>query len=398
MNGTVATDPVVSVRGLCKTYDSGLRALVDVDLEIRVQAPLWAEYDRIEIYANETPFPTGSEDGERLQAALVALEPGTGDLLALVGGRDWGSTQFDRATRARRQPGSLFKPFVYLTALADTAARDTAGRWTLASVVPDTSFTVEAGGDAWSPANYDGEEHGPVTLRTALEQSYNVATARLATEVGLEEVVETARALGLAGRLRPVPAAALGAFEVTPLEMASAYASLAGGGVRPRPLTVLRVTGPGGEALEARELRMRRVAPAGPVHLVNRALQGVLERGTAAGIREMGYAGSAAGKTGTTDGYRDAWFVGYTPELVVLVWVGFDDNRAVGLSGAEAAVPVWARFVEAYGRGTRAGFTAPTGVAEARVEGPDGACASEWFLEGTVPEDRRCGGLDLWPF
>lgn len=333
-------------------------------------------------------------EGEgRLQAALVALEPRTGDLLALVGGRDWASSQFDRAIRARRQPGSLFKPFVYLTALADTS-----GRWSLASVVSDTSFTVEAAGESWSPSNYDGEEHGEVTLRTALEQSYNVATARLATEVGLEKVVASARRLGLAGRLEAVPSAALGTFEVTPLEMASAYAALAGGGIRPEPLSVLRVTGPGGEALEAREIRMRRVAPAGPVHLVNRALQGVLERGTAAGARELGYRGSAAGKTGTTDGYRDAWFVGYTPELVALVWVGFDDNRPVGLSGAEAALPIWVRFVRAYGRGTRTGFPEPDGVTEARVEGPDGDCRSEWFLEGTVPEERRCGGLDLWPF
>jgi penicillin-binding protein 1B len=334
-----------------------------------------------------------TEGEERLQAALVALDPRTGDLLALVGGRDWSTTQFDRATRARRQPGSLFKPFVYLTALADTS-----GRWTLASVVPDTSFTVRAGGETWSPANYDGEEHGEVTLRTALEQSYNVATARLATDLGLESVVETARRLGLGGRLRPVPAAALGAFEVTPVEMAAAYAALAGGGIRPEPLSVLQVTGPAGEALEARELSMRRVAPAGPVHLVNRALQGVLERGTAAGIRELGYAGPAAGKTGTTDGYRDAWFVGYTPEVVVLVWVGFDDNRTVGRPGAEAAVPIWARFVEAHGQGAFAGFTAPAGVDEARVETPDGECRAEWFLEGTVPEEKRCGGLDLWPF
>lgn len=369
----------------------GLRIFTAMDPRAQVAADRAV---REGLQALEAEHPRLVQEGEeRLQAALVALEPRTGDLLALIGGRDWTSTQFDRASRARRQPGSLFKPFVFLTALADTSRLRT-----LASLVPDTSFTVRAGGEAWSPVNYDGEEHGEVTLRTALEQSYNVATARLATEMGLERVVETARKLGLAGRLQPVPAAALGAFEVTPLEMAASYAALAGEGIRPEPLSVLQVTGPGGEALEARELSMSRVAPAGPVHLVNRALQGVLERGTASGVRELGYGGPAAGKTGTTDGHRDAWFVGYTPEVVVLVWVGFDDNRTVGLSGAEAALPIWVRFVEAHGQGAWTDFTAPSGVDEARVRGPEGECRTEWFLEDTVPDRRRCGGLDLWPF
>lgn len=342
----------------------------------------------------------GPEDGASrrgdaaspLQAALVALDPRTGDVLALVGGRSYRTSPFNRAVQARRQPGSLFKPFVYLAALADTA-----GRWTLASRIQDTSFTVEAGGRRWSPSNYDGEEHGRVTLRRALEESYNVATARLATEVGLERVVATARRLGLSADLRPVPSLALGTFEVTPLEMASAYASLAGGGVRPEPLSVLRVTGPDGESVEARELSMERVAPSGPVHLVNRALQGVLEEGTASRAEELGYDGPAAGKTGTTSGYRDAWFVGYTPEIVVLVWVGFDDNRPLRLTGAEAALPLWVRFMQRYGAGGGAEFRTPEGVVEVAVERPDGdggtACRPEYFVRGTEPEEG-CG--DGW--
>lgn len=327
------------------------------------------------------------EDGASpLQAALVALDPRTGDVLALVGGRSYRTSPFNRAVRARRQPGSLFKPFVYLAALADTT-----GRWTLASRIQDTAFTVEAGGERWSPSNYDGEEHGRVTVRRALEESYNVATARLATRVGLERVAATARRLGLSAELRPVPSLALGTFEVTPLEMASAYASLAGGGVRPEPLSVLRAAGPDGASVEARELSMERVAPSGPVHLVNRALQGVLEDGTAARAGELGYDGPAAGKTGTTSGYRDAWFVGYTPELVTLVWVGFDDNRPLRLTGAEAALPLWVRFMQRYGTGGDADFRTPGQIVEMAVRRPDGdggtACRPEYFLEGTEPEE-----------
>jgi penicillin-binding protein 1B len=338
---------------------------------------------------------SAGEDARPLQAALVAMDPRTGDVLAMVGGRSFRETQFNRAVQARRQPGSLFKPFVYLAALSDTAGRP----WTLASRVSDSAFTVTAGGRPWSPANYDGETHGRPSLRVALEESYNVATARLAREVGLDRVVETARRLGLSSRLEPVPSLALGAFEVTPLEMTGAYAALAGSGIRPQPLSVTAVTRPDGSRLEARELAMERVAPSGPVHLVNRALQGVLEDGTGARARELGYRGPAAGKTGTTSGYRDAWFVGYTPDLVALVWVGYDDNRPLDLSGAEAALPLWVRFAGRYsGRGD-ATFRTPPGVVTAKVAaaGAGGSgeedCREEYFLEGTVPE-RTCG--DGW--
>lgn len=330
-------------------------------------------------------------DRPGLQAALVAADPRTGDLLAMVGGRDWGETQFNRATRARRQPGSLFKPFVLLSALADSA-----GRWTLASGIPDTSFTVTAGGEPWTPRNYGGEEHGTVSVREAVVESYNVAVARLGIEAGLERVAATARSLGLSGPLRPVPSLSLGAFEATPLEMAGAYASLAGGGLRPDLTAVRAAAGPEGEELSSSPTTVRRVAPAGPVHLVNRALQGVLEEGTASGAADLGYRGPAAGKTGTSSGFRDAWFVGYTPDLVTVVWVGFDDGRSLGVDGAGAALPIWVRFVTSLERRPDP-FPAPVGVEEAEVELPDGDCASLAFLEGTVPEDRRCDD-GPWPF
>jgi penicillin-binding protein 1B len=328
-----------------------------------------------------------------LQAALVAMDPRTGDVVAMVGGRSYGSTQFNRAVDARRQPGSLFKPFVYLTALADTT-----GRWTLATPVPDSALTVREGEGAWSPRNYDGEEHGMVSLRDALVHSYNLATVRLAMEAGLGTVVSTARRLGLEGRLQAVPSVSLGAFEATPLAMTDAYATLAGGGIRPEPLTVLQVVDRAGSALEARELRMRRVARAGPVYLVERALQDVLDRGTAASARELGYAGDAAGKTGTSSDFKDAWFAGFTPALVTVVWVGFDDNRSLGLPGARAALPIWVRFMEVAGGSGDASFVVPAGVRTVAVDSatglrPGSGCGptrKELFLEGTAPE-RRCG-------
>ena len=343
--------------------------------------------------ALEAAYPRLAADSSvRVQAALVALDPATGELLALVGGRDFATSPFNRAVQARRQPGSLFKPWVYLTALSDPGSG-----WTLATPLSDSALIVRSGGRAWSPRNHDGRIHGVVSLREALERSYNIATSRLALEVGLEPVIETARRAGIRSPMSAVPSLALGAFEVSPIEMAEAYSTLASGGVRPRPVSILEVVAPDGESLEARGLEMERQAPAAPVYLVNRALQGVLSRGTASAARRLGYRGPAAGKTGTTSATRDAWFVGYTPELVALVWVGFDDNRSTGLTGALAALPLWVRFVQALpdARPYR-DFVAPEGVVEVRVDSATGKLAEEdecgparveVFLVGTEPEE-----------
>jgi len=369
----------------------GLRVFTTLDP--RAQAAAREAVER-GLASLEASHPKLRQDGEgALQAALVAMDPRTGDVLALVGGRSYGATQFNRAVDARRQPGSLYKPFVYLTALEDTT-----GGWTLGSRVADSALHVDTEQGVWSPSNYDGREHGLVTLHEALVHSYNLASARLGMDVGLSRVVATARALGVGGRLRPVPSLSLGAFESTPLEMASAYAALAGGGIRPDPLSVLGVVGADGAALEARPLRMDRVAPAGPVYLVDRALQDVLVNGTAARARSLGYAGHAAGKTGTSSDYRDAWFAGFTPSLVTVVWVGFDDNRSLGLPGSGAALPIWVRFVDRYGDGSagrpaEATFPAPAGVVSVTVDSATGrlprpACGptrEEVFLEGTAP-------------
>jgi penicillin-binding protein 1B len=371
----------------------GLR--VFTTLEPRMQRAAEAAV-RSGLAALEKAHPDLRRPGSRaLQAALVSIDPRTGDVVAMVGGRSYQASQFNRATEARRQPGSLFKPFVYLTALEDTT-----GAWTLATPIADSSLTVSSGDTTWTPHDFDGTQHGMVPLRDALVHSYNLATARLALDLGLPRVVATARDLGLEGRLRPVPSVSLGAFESTPLAMAGAYAALAGGGIRPDPLTVLTVVDADGKALDARELRMRRVAPAGPVYLVDRALEDVLDRGTAAAARELGFHGLAAGKTGTSSDYRDAWFAGYTPSLVTVVWVGFDDNRSVGLTGAQAALPIWVRYMDAVDASPDQPFGVPEGIRTVRVDSATGLLSGwscgpsreELFLAGTAPS-RRCDSV-----
>ena len=275
-----------------------------------------------------------------LQAALVALDPQSGDVLAYVGSRDFAASPFDRAGRARRQPGSVFKPFVALAALGAPGRA-----FSFETVLADEPLTLEVEGERWRPSNHDRRHRGPVTLRRALEDSLNVPFVRLGLEVGLVHVAETARRLGAPTGLRPIPSLPLGAFEMTPLEVAAAYGVLAAGGLRSEPRAVLAELDSRGRTHTPMRRGPERVAPAADVHAVNAALQGAVRRGTARSLAGLGVRAPVAGKTGTTNGFRDAWFVGYSPDLVVAVWVGFDDGARVGLTGARAALPIFARFV-----------------------------------------------------
>jgi penicillin-binding protein 1B len=327
-----------------------------------------------------------------LQAALVALDPATGEILAMVGGREYGSTQFNRAADARRQPGSAFKPIVALAALTGRTV-------TLASRLDDEPLEVETNLGLWKPANYDGRFRGPVTLRRALEQSLNVPFARLGLALGPGEIVSTARRLGIHSPLREVPSLALGSSEVTPLELTSAYGVLAAEGFRSPPHAVRRIG-------QSADVRQQGVEDGGFVYLpaetflVTSALEGAVERGTGHGLRSWGYQGPIAAKSGTSNDYRDAWFVGYTPELVLGVWVGFDDGRSLGLSGAQAALPIFARFLTATEAGNDIAFTEPPDLEIIRVNPENGLAAAgfcqgepEYFLPGTGP----AAGDDCWP-
>jgi penicillin-binding protein 1B len=316
-------------------------------------------------------------------------------VVALVGGRDYGRSQFDRCTQARRPAGSVFKPFVYVAALEPASPGPEV---TLAGFLDDTPLEVATVSGPWRPENYDREFHGRVPVREALERSFNVATARLGQRVGIARVAEVARRLGIESPLPEVPSLAIGAADLSPLELARAYATLANGGIRPEIRTFEDVVHPGGGTVARQPIRFERVLDPGTAWLAVSLLEGVVDRGTAHAVRAAGLRGPIAGKTGTSDEERDAWFVGFTPELVVVVWVGFDEPRSLGIPSSRAAVPLWIRFVnEVTGGDIRGVFAKPGEVTRLEIDPESGAVALagcprrrvEYFLEGTEP-DATC--------
>lgn len=278
----------------------------------------------------------GSGLDAALQVVLIAVHPKTGAVLALVGGRDYGESSFNRALYAHRQPGSAIKPFVYLSAL---------DKFTPVSRIPDERTVHVVNGQPWSPRNYDDRYRGEVSLREAVEESVNCATVHVALDIGLDNVIRTLRNLGIQSPLEPLPSLALGAFEVTPIELAGAYAALGNDGQKPYLLSLKEVVAEKGEIIERRNIDMVSVTSPAKAFLVTSLLQGVVDRGTGKSIRRMGIDFHCAAKTGTTNDYRDSWFVGYMTDLLVLVWVGYDDNRSTHLTGAQGAARIWARFV-----------------------------------------------------
>ena len=331
----------------------------------------------------------------RVQAAVVAIEPGSGEIRVLVGGRRYDQTPFNRATRAARQPGSIFKPFVYLAAFE--AERRGHGL-TPASVLSDEPLSVPDAAGSWEPRNMDGQFHGPVTVRRALEESLNVPAVRVTMDLGPRRVADVARAIGIERPLAPVPSLALGTSEVTLLDITSAFGTLANGGVRMPPTALVTDLTGAGPVLAPLPPSTRAVS-AESAFMVTHLLRGVMQRGTGAGSSAWGLQQVTAGKTGTTDGLRDAWFVGYTPNLVVGVWVGLDDGSPLGLSGAQAALPIWGPVMQAaVRRSAPSAFTPPPGVILRKVDRVTGRQVSLWcgsndvvqeaFREGTVlPEE-----------
>ena len=324
-----------------------------------------------------------------VEAALVAIDPRSGEVLAMVGGRDYGASQFDRATVARRQPGSAFKPIVALAALERTDGRDPS--FTLATYVDDEPLQVRTSSGPWQPVNYDRRFRGRVTVREAMEQSLNVPFARIGLAVGPERIVATARRVGITSPLNPVPSLALGSSEVTLLELVRAYGVLAAGGSLAEERTLLSY-GPYGRDPEPGEAASsREVVDPAVAYLVTSTLEGVVARGTGRALNASGRYESVAGKTGTSNDWRDAWFVAYTPSLVVGAWVGFDDGRSLGTTGAGAALPIVARFLDEIDTGEDWDpFDVPDGITERYIAREDGGWLSECgereiFLAGTEP-------------
>jgi len=336
----------------------------------------------------EKAHPKLKPDGGKgpLQAVLIAVQPKTGAVLALVGGRDYGSSIYNRALNAHRQPGSAIKPFVYLSAL---------DKFTPVSWLPDEAITYSVGGSRWAPKNYDGRYRGAVFFRDALEQSLNAATVNLAMAVGLENVIGTLRSVGIESPLQAVPSLALGAFEVTPLELARAYAALDNDGQKPYLLTLREVVTEEGTVQQRRHVDFTPGTSPAKAFLITNLLEGVVERGTGRGLKRLGIDFPCAGKTGTTSDYRDSWFVGYSTDLVVLVWVGFDDNRCTNLTGSQGAARIWAHFFNEMRPWIHpVNFRIPPGVVQRRVCTQSGQIAAdscperylEYFLEENVPK------------
>ncbi len=345
------------------------------DLEKRMPAPKVAE----------------GEEPPKLQGCLLAMRPQTGEILAMVGGRKYSKSQFNRCTMARRQAGSVFKPIVYAAALSP----DSGPTVTLASRIEDLPLRIDTHDGVWEPANYDKQFRGPVSVREALERSLNVPAARIGQAVGIGKVVEMARRLGIESRLPPVPSLALGTAEVSPLEIARVYATFANAGLRPTPRSFIGLLDEQGVGQEQWPLEgARRVLDPGTAYLTTSLLEGVVDRGTGAGIRARGLRGPIAGKTGTTDEEFDLWFVGFTPELVAVVWIGYDEPQKIGVPSSLGALPIWANFLaEVSGARVRGGFAKPGSVEKVDIDPVTGARAllgcpdrqAEFFLEGTAP-------------
>jgi penicillin-binding protein 1B len=384
---------VEQVQPADESSSSGLRIYTTLNpvLQRAAEAALVRGLDRLE---GQYRALRRTDPATRLQGAIVALDARTGEIRAMVGGRDYGQSQFNRVVQARRQPGSAFKPFVYLAALGQ-GPRGEPPNFTPASLLEDRPLTIGTGKNAWTPRNYDNRYEGTVTVRRALEQSLNAATVWMAESVGYDAVVRTAREAGFTSPMDPVPALALGSFEVTPIELASAFATLASGGDQVRPTGLRAVVDREGGVSEPRVDRRAGLRP-DEAFLVTYLLQGVLDRGTGASARALGVEGPVAGKTGTTNEGRDTWFVGYTPRLVALVWVGFDQRDVLRLSGAQAALPIWADFMRtALAVVPAQAPSPPPSITFRDIDASNGKLATTWcpvviheaFLASTEPRE-----------
>ncbi|MDH4028899.1 MAG: PBP1A family penicillin-binding protein, partial [Nitrospirota bacterium] len=336
------------------------------------------------------------EQDPLVQGAVVAIEPSTGYIRAMVGGYDFTKSEYNRAVSARRQAGSAFKPVIYAAAMDNG--------FTPASIIIDEPLVYESEqfGD-WKPENYDGKFHGATRLRTALAHSMNIVTIKLLKEVGVENVTRFARKIGIAGPFPHDLTLALGSLSVSPLEMTAVYGVLANGGVRTSPIAIKYILGPDSSVMENNQPHGDRVIEPQTAFLSTSMLEDVVKYGTGWRVKELDR--PVAGKTGTTNEYKDAWFVGYTPELVASVWVGFDNVRTLGSgeTGSKAAAPIWISFMkralseispfsDADMESEKKPFPVPDGIVTAVIDPVTGLLATndtekmvEFFREGTVP-------------
>ena len=334
--------------------------------------------------------------GQPLQGVIINVDVPTGEIRALIGGRNYDINQFNRALNAKRQIGSLVKPFVYATAFEPSLSNQNI---TPATLVSDTRFILKRRfSDDWSPRNYEDVYHQTVTVAEALELSLNSASVRIGLACGLDPIIRTAHTLGVVSDIDAKnPAMLLGADDLSPVEMADAYSTIARVGSRVPLHAVKFVTDDRNRILSAGdEIKPVQVFPARDMYILLTVMKGVVDRGTAGGARAMGFRLTAAGKTGTTNDKRDAWFIGFTPKTLTLTWIGFDDNAPTGLSGGTGAVPIWTRYMQAVTGGQpNVDFASPAGIVTAQIDETSGGLAvpacppnvvvTEAFKAGTQP-------------
>lgn len=374
---------------------------LDAGMQRAAQAALDSGFARIERSPRyrHSKYP----QAPYLQGAFIALDPATGAVRALIGGRDFKDSKFNRATQALRQPGSVFKPFVFATALASGVPA--------AQVYVDEPFSMEnVDGTFWTPRNFDPDFRGPISLRETLKFSVNIPTIKLALDVGMEPIVQQTRRMGVTTPIPPYPATAIGAAEMIPLQVAEAYSTFATNGVRAKPFAITRVVDDGGRVLY--ETKPERVVALDSTAnaIVRDLMREVVDHGTGYPVRNpaegnLPYEIPAAGKTGTNNEATDIWFAGYTPNLLAVVWYGFDQPRGIvrGAAGGVYAAPVWGQFMRSVYYGEKpllpkpAPWTFPATVVSARIDRLSGKLAgpecpgnlvrNELFAKGTEPTD-----------
>ena len=384
-------------------YKSGavIYTTLDLDMQQAANLTLLSHLRQLEKDYNLRPTLSAYDSAARrdstigppkyLQGALLAMDVRTGYIRALIGGRDYKHSEFDRAMQAKRQAGSAFKPFVFVAAVDNGM--------TPADIELDSAMTIKVAGQPdYQPHNYDGTFLGRISLRRALALSRNLVAVRLITKVGPELVAHYANVMGITELLQPIYSLALGSVEVTLLDMIDAFSTLADGGIRVKPIMVTRVEDAQGGVLEGNRPDEQPVLRPQTAYVVTNMMQSVVNEGTATVIRQLGYQGLAAGKTGTTDDYADAWFIGFTPEITTGVWVGFDKKKTIfnGATGGAVAAPIWADFMKMIRPDSMPSdsFPVPDSIVTAAVCEQTGQLATpscpsvryEVFIAGTEPK------------
>jgi penicillin-binding protein 1A len=395
-------------------YSAGMRVYTSLDLEMQRYANAamdsgWARIERTPGYRHPTYAATMADTDRRettespyLQGMFVAMEPSTGEIRALVGGRDFNDSKFNRATQAVRQPGSTFKPFVFYAAIHSGIPAS--------QILYDAPLMIDMpDGGVYSPRNYDPGFRGPISMRDAMKHSINTVTVRMGMDIGLETVAQAARDFGLRTPIHPYPSMPIGAADVVPMQLTEAYTVFANGGARARARPILRVEDAAGRVLWEPQPEVEQVANPQAVAITRDLLATVVNNGTGYPARDpnqggLPYSVPAAGKTGTTNDNTDVWFAGFTPDLVGVVWYGFDRPRRImnNAAGGRLAAPVWGQFMRNVYTGeqprlpTPEPWPWPDGIVVHNVDAESGRLANEWcpsnvvreyFMAGTEPAE-----------